>query len=74
MTISLENRNRGAPLSIESDRLLRCPECHARCTIGTDGQTEYGHLTGCPRRPADFPKGGGYVQHRDHIDVSPEVA
>lgn len=37
------------------DREIKCPHCERRCTIGTDGKTEYGHNYNCPRRPGQFP-------------------
>ena len=74
MTTSLTDLNRAGPLPTDGDGEFRCEDCHARCTESPTSDLEYGHLSGCPRRPDNFPKGGGYVQHRDHIDIGQEVA
>ena len=74
MTTALTNLNRAGSLSTDGEHLFRCEHCNARCTRSPTKDLEYGHLTGCPRRPDDFPKGGGYVSHRDQIDIGQEVA
>lgn len=36
-----------------------CAECESRITIGTDGQTEYGHKWSCGRKARARSSGGG---------------
>ncbi|MFC7028776.1 hypothetical protein ACFQJ5_16760 [Halomicroarcula sp. GCM10025324] len=74
MTTSLTNLNRAGDLSTDGDGEFRCEYCNARCTRSPTSNLEYGHLTGCPQRPDDLPKGGGYVSERDQLDVGQEVA
>lgn len=38
------------PLEATKSREFHCDECNARCTRGTDGETEYGHRHFCSRR------------------------
>ena len=58
--------NGADPLPTDKPREFRCSNCRARCTRSPDGQTEYGHATGCPDRPSEFPRGGKYVKNADH--------
>lgn len=56
-------------LKVRTEREFRCDECGRRCTVGMDGETEYGHSRGlehgdqdrCSRRPdsVDPDKFGG---------------
>lgn len=45
-------------LDPRTEREFKCDVCDRRCTVGTDGRIEYGHLPGCEHRPAHFPDGG----------------
>jgi hypothetical protein len=55
-----------AKLDTEKDAEFRCGSCRARCTRNPIDGTEYGHYTGCPHRPDDFPAGGHYLKNCDH--------
>lgn len=66
--MTLGKDNIGARLDTEKDREFRCPKCRARCTQSpTDDNTEYGHMSGCPDRPDEWPAGGKYLKNCDHV-------
>ena len=60
MSLGLDS---GGRLPTDKPREFRCNLCNARCTRSPDGQTEYGHLDGCPDRPDDWPAGCKHVRH-----------
>ena len=64
--MTLGNDNIGERLTTEKDTEFRCEECRARCTRSPNDGTEYGHQTGCPDRPDEFPRGGKHIKHCDH--------
>lgn len=68
----------GGPLPCENEQEFRCRRCNSRCTRSPTSDLEYGHKTGCPRRPDHFPyaEGANYDPAEDPLlddDASPEI-
>ncbi|WP_324662428.1 hypothetical protein [Haloarcula sediminis] len=64
--MTLGEDNIGQKLGTEKDGEFRCESCRARCSRSPNDGTEYGHHTGCPHRPDEFPAGGKYIENCDH--------
>lgn len=65
----LVERNRQRTLARDGPGEFRCADCGAPCTRSSKSGQEYGHYSGCPRRPDDWPAGDKRVEHH-----SPEGA